>query len=322
MYDQHLAPIILFVYNRPEHTKRTVEALLKNELASESVLYVFADGVKRNASVEQKNKIRLVRDYIHDISGFKKVFIEEAEQNRGLANSVISGVTKVIDEYGRVIVLEDDIITHPFFLRFMNDCLNVYSSRNDVFMIGGFSLNIKFPWWYRKDIYATYRSCSWGWATWKDRWICADWNVSDYVSFSNDLQRISKFNRGGDDMYPMLNAQMNGKIDSWAIRWDYCMSSYNAICIRPVKTLCTNYGMDGSGVHCGFEEKRMNNEMYKKDIYLFSLEKTITPSKIISRRFKNFFVEKQSFWKKIHIHLRHYIHISRVLVFKKIGLIR
>lgn len=317
-----IAPIILFVYNRLEHTEKTVEALLKNEFASDSVLYIFADGIKPNASPEQERKIRAVRDYIHSICGFKKVVIEESKYNRGLANSVIYGVSKIINEFGRVIVVEDDIVTHPFFLRFMNDCLNTYSLRKDVFMIGGFSVNIRFPWWYRKDIYATYRSCSWGWATWKDRWNQADWSVADFRSFSCNPQKIAQFNRGGDDMFPMLKAQMDGKIDSWAIRWDYCMTSHNAICIRPVKSLCVNYGMDGSGVHCGFEEKKMNNEMYKKDIYLFSLEKTITPSKIISRRFKNFFVEKQSFWKKIHIHLRHYIHISRVLVFKKIGLIR
>lgn len=316
MTNRTLAPIILFVYNRPKHTQKTVEALLRNELASDSILYVFADGLKPDASSEQQEKLRAVRSYIHSISGFKKIIINEAQSNRGLANSVIAGVTKVINEYGKVIVVEDDIVTHRYFLRFMNDCLDTYSFRNDVFMIGGFSVNINFPWWYRKDIYATYRSCSWGWATWKDKWAQADWNISDYSSFVNNSFRINRFNRGGDDMYPMLKAQMEGKIDSWAIRWDYCMTLHNAVCVRPVKTLCTNYGMDGSGVHCGKVNKIMNNEIYSEGEYLLKLDETIKPSKIISRRFKNFYSDAPSYFVRNYVLFRHYIHILRVFLFK------
>ena len=315
-----IAPIILFVYNRLEHTEKTVEALLKNEFASDSVLYIFADGIKPNASPEQERKIRAVRDYIHSICGFKKVVIEESKYNRGLANSVIYGVSKIINEFGRVIVVEDDIVTHPFFLRFMNDCLNTYSLRKDVFMIGGFSVNIRFPWWYRKDIYATYRSCSWGWATWKDRWNQADWSVADFRSFSCNPQKIAQFNRGGDDMFPMLKAQMDGKIDSWAIRWDYCMTSHNAICIRPVKSLCVNYGMDGSGVHCGYVENVLNNELYSSEEYNFHFISAIKPSRVISKRFKRFYVDEKPYFMRMYVLVRHYIHVARCFIKKEIGL--
>lgn len=245
-----LAPIILFTYNRLNHTKKTIEALQRNELAKDSELYVFCDGPKDGATAEQRIKVHEVQEYVQTISGFKKVSIEVQKTNKGLANSVISGVTEIIGKYGKVIVVEDDIITHPFFLRYMNDCLDVYKERKDIFMIGGFNHNINFPWWYRKDIYLTYRSCSWGWATWKDRWIKADWEVSGYNDILCDEKQQKLFNRGGDDNFKMLKMQMEGKLDSWCIRWDYCMFNYNAFCILPRYSLVKNCGFDGTGVHC------------------------------------------------------------------------
>ncbi len=281
-----LAPIILFVYNRPEHTKKTIEALKKNEFASKSVLYVFSDGAKENATEEQKKKIREIRNYIHTITGFKELIIEEAPKNKGLANSVIYGVTKVINKHGKSIVVEDDIVTHPFFLRFMNDCLVKYENRKDIYMIGGFNMQFNFPWWYMKDIYIVHRSCSWGWATWKDRWDNADWAVSDYSIMNEDTNLQNKFNRGGNDMFPMLTAQMQGKIDSWAIRWDYCLYKHDAVCIRPVKSLVSNCGFDGTGVHCGTQNSDSHAPLYNKAKYKIHLPLNIKVSSSIERRFK------------------------------------
>lgn len=278
------APIILFVYNRLEHTLKTIEALRKNELASESILYVFSDGPKEDATEEQKNKIVHVRNYIHTITGFKQIIIEEAPFNKGLANSVIYGVTKVINKHGKVIVIEDDIVTHPFFLRFMNDCLERYEDRKDIFMIGGYNMKFKFPWWYRRDVYAVHRSCSWGWGTWKERWEKADWNVSDYNLMLNNTLLQEKFNRGGKDMFPMLKAQMEGNIDSWAIRWDYCLYKNNATCIRPAYTLVKNCGLDGSGVHCGIEQDE-TAQTYDKQTYNIYLPKSVRVYDSIEKRF-------------------------------------
>ena len=280
-----LSPIILFVYNRPKHTAETVEALKKNELASESVLYVFADGIKKDASEEQIEQIREVRNYIHTITGFKEIIIEEASTNKGLANSVIYGVTKVINKHGKAIVVEDDIVTHPFFLRFMNECLDKYEDRRDIFMIGGYNMAFEFPWWYWKDIYVVHRSCSWGWATWKSRWDLADWSVSDYSIMCQDINLQNKFNRGGNDMFPMLTAQMNGKIDSWAIRWDYSLYKHDAVCIRPVRTLVTNNGMDGSGVHCGPLREDYTAPMYDNSTYRIKLPRKVKVYKTIESRF-------------------------------------
>ena len=244
------APIIVFVYNRLQHTKKTIDALRKNEFAEESELYIFSDGPKMDATVEQKAKVYEVQDYIRSITGFKKIFIKTQKTNKGLANSVISGVTEIIKKYGKAIVVEDDIITHPYFLRYMNDCLDIYKERKDIYMIGGFNHNINFPWWYKKDIYLTYRSCSWGWATWKDRWDNADWEVSGYDEMLRDEKLQKLFNRGGDDNFRMLKMQMEGKMDSWCIRWDYCMFKHNAFCVLPRYSLVNNCGFDGTGVHC------------------------------------------------------------------------
>ena len=287
-----LAPIILFVYNRPEHTKKTVDALKKNEFASESVLYVFSDGAKEEATEEQKNKIREIRNYIHTITGFKELIIEEAPKNKGLANSVIYGVTKVINTHGKAIVVEDDIVTHPFFLRFMNECLDKYEDRRDIFMIGGYNMAFEFPWWYWKDIYVVHRSCSWGWATWKSCWDLADWSVSDYSIMCQDINLQNKFNRGGNDMFPMLTAQMNGKIDSWAIRWDYSLYKHDAVCIRPVRTLVTNNGLDGTGIHCKQTDDK-TAKPYNKLTYEIKLYKRLKVYTSIEQAFKNTFYPAQ-----------------------------
>lgn len=282
-----LAPIILFVYNRPEHTKKTVDALKKNEFASESVLYVFSDGAKEDATEEQKNKIREIRNYIHTITGFKELIIEEAPKNKGLANSVIYGVTKVINKHGKAIVVEDDIVTHPFFLRFMNECLDNYKDRDDIFMIGGYNQRFNFPWWYRKDIYLAHRVCSWGWATWKSRWDKADWAVEEYSFMCKNPKKQTLFNRGGEDLFPMLTAQMDGKIDSWAIRWEYSLYKFNAVCIRPRFSFVVNCGFDGSGVHCGKVRDNYSADMYNRKKYCISLPINIRTHKAIEIVFRN-----------------------------------
>lgn len=301
--DINFAPIILFVYNRLDHTCQTVKALQKNELAAESILYVFADGAKDNATEEQNKKVQDVRDYIHTITGFKEIIIEEAPKNKGLANSVIAGVTKVINKHGRVIVVEDDIVTHPFFLRFMNDCLDVYEKRDDIFMIGGYTRNIKIPKNYFEDIYIVHRSNSWGWATWVDRWSEADWEVTQFESLKNNSEEITIFNRGGNDMFPMLASQMEGEIDSWAIRWDYNMFLHDAYCIYPVKTFDYNVGMDGSGVHCGSSNRNITASFYDKKNYIINLPVDIKENRVISKHFYEFMSTNgkgyPSFWERV-----------------------
>jgi len=286
---KYLAPIVLFVYNRPVHAQRTIEFLAKNDLASESRLFVFADGAKPNATEDQKAKVRETRDVVSSIQGFKSVELCFAEKNKGLANSVIEGVTKIVNEYGRVIVVEDDLETSPFFLRYMNEALDFYQDDKRIFTIGGYNYPLQIPTSYNYDIYASYRCESWGWATWKERWEKADWDVTHYKVLNNPTKRnIRKFNRGGDDLYGMLLDRVNGRNDSWAIRWQNCLYENDGLCISPVKTFVRNIGFDGSGVHCGDNESVVSAPMYEGE-YTLEWVPAIKPDKDMTDAFSAYF---------------------------------
>jgi hypothetical protein len=255
-----LAPVALFVYNRPLHAQKTTERLKMNELAGESDLFIFSDGPKDEAS---KNEVAKVRAYIRKLKGFKHITIFEKESNMGLAKSIITGVTEIINRYHKIIVIEDDIVTSQYFLKYMNEGLNYYENYKNIFSISGYNhppTLMKFPRRYREDIYFNYRNSSWGWGTWSDRWGKADWEVKDYSDFLQNKEMQNRFNRSGDDMTAMLIAQMEGKIDSWAIRWCYAHFKNNALSVCPVYSYVDNIGNDGTGTHCGV------SSMYSNDL--------------------------------------------------------
>jgi hypothetical protein len=263
-----LAPIALFVYNRPVHTRKTIEFLLDNNLSSQSNLYIFSDAPKRE---EDKSKVAAVRKYIHSIKGFNEIHINEREKNLGLAKSIVSGVTEVVDKYGSVIVLEDDLVTSPEFLTYMNCLLNKYEDEKDVFCVTGYNHSpslMQIPENYPYDVYFNPRPCSWGWGVWKDKWDKADWDVSDFNRFIKDKDLQNKFNYSGEDKSEMLMKQMRGEIDSWAIRWDYTLFKNDAFCVYPVKSYIDNIGNDSTGVHCGkstrFSQSDLNRLDYPK----------------------------------------------------------
>jgi hypothetical protein len=247
-----LSPIVLFVYNRPEHTRRAVESLLRNNLAGKSRLYIFSDGAKRE---KDEPKVLAVREFIKSVNGFVKIEIILREKNLGLANSVISGVNEVFQFSDRLIVLEDDIVTSPSFLNFMNESLDFYRSNKNIFSISGFTYPINFIKKYSKDVFISYRPSSWGWATWSDRWNKAKWDKNAFSLFLKDKSLQEKFNRAGDDLTPMLFNQIKGRIDSWAIRWAYAHFENNAYCLFPKVSLCRNIGMDSSGTHSSTSNK-------------------------------------------------------------------
>ena len=245
-----LAPVALFVYNRPWHTQRTVESLQKNYLANESELFIFSDAPK-NESV--KENVKKVREYIKTIKGFKNITVIERKYNYGLANSIIKGATKVLDIYGSIIVIEDDLLSKKSFLKFMNSALEFYTDENKIFSITGYNFPpslMKIPKNYKGDVYFSPRCSSWSWGTWSDRWVKVDWEIKDIDSFIKDKKQQKLYNYSGDDKSEMLIAQMKGKIDSWAIRWDYAHFKNNAYCVYPVSSFIDNIGFDGSGVHC------------------------------------------------------------------------
>lgn len=279
-----IAPIVLFVYNRPEHTKRTVESLLNNTLASESRLIIFSDGAKNDSDSQ---KVQAVRDYLKTIKGFDSTEIIIRDKNFGLANSVITGVNKIFNSYDKVIILEDDIISSPSFLKFMNDALDFYQEDERIFSISGYPYPIKIPDSYSKDVFIARRASSWGWGTWKDRWEKVDWEVKDFSNFLKAKKAQELFNKAGEDLLPMLKAQMKGEVDSWAIRWTYAQLKNNAFCLYPVAPLCKNIGTDSSGTHSS-SSKKLDLELDLSDRD-FKMHKEPEPNREITKQIHNLF---------------------------------
>lgn len=245
-----LAPIVLFVYNRLEHTIETVNALKKNYLAEHSDLFIFSDAAKSKKEIKNVNQ---VRNYIKNINGFNKIIIYEKKNNIGLADSIIDGVSFIINKYKKVIVLEDDLITSRYFLTYLNDALNYHFENRKIMSISGYSFPIEIPKNYNYDVYIFHRCMSWGWATWKDRWDNVDWGTQNIIENLKIENFKKKFSRGGEDLYPMLINQLKGKVDSWAIRWCLHHFKNNSVCLYPVSSFVKNIGFDGSGVHCGVD---------------------------------------------------------------------
>ena len=241
----NLAPICLFTYNRLEETKKTVAALRNNFLASESELFIFSDGPNK----DNQHKVDSVRDYINTIKGFKRVSVFESKINKGFANSIIDGVTQIINQFGHVIVLEDDLVTTPNFLDFMNQSLNFYSRDDSVFSISGYTMDLKSLKKYNNDFYFGYRASSWGWATWQKDWQSVDWDVISQNEFMKSKSQKKSFNTGGSDMSLMLNAQINGKIDSWAIRFCYQQFLNKQACVFPKISKVQSIGFSKEATH-------------------------------------------------------------------------
>lgn len=266
MKEYRIAPLIVFVYNRYEHTRKTIECLKNNRLANETDLYIFSDGPKKN---EDEEKVRLVREYIKTVTGFKNVFIKESERNNGLARSIITGVDSVINIYGKAIIVEDDLLTSECFLGFMNDALDYYETNKMIMQITGNNILKELPKNYKYSVYTFYRSWSHSWATWKDRWELIDWKVTDYNQYKKSIKRRLVFNKCGTDVDKMLKLQMQGRINSWAIRFCYTQSRLNRLTVFPVENLVNNIGFDGSGTHCG-STPRVENELSNSFKYSFT----------------------------------------------------
>lgn len=262
-----MVPIALFTYKRVDTLTKTITALLQNYLASQTELYIYSDGPKDDIDVSKVNE---VRNYIKKINGFKNIIIKENKENLGLANSVIYGVTEVINRHGKVIVVEDDLITSPNFLDFMNQSLSFYQNDKEIISISGFTLDLpSLP--IKNDNYFGYRASSWGWGTWKSQWDKIDWGVSDYKQFINSIALQRKFNRGGSDMTKMLKFHHQGRIDSWAIRFCFHQFKYDMKTVFPSVSKVQNIGFSKEASHTTNVSKRFNTVLDdgKKRIFHF-----------------------------------------------------
>lgn len=289
-----LAPICLFTYNRLKETRLTVEALQGNNLASMSELYIFSDGPKGEIDAMKVNQ---VRNYIKSANGFKSVHIIESQTNNGLASSIMGGVTHIINQYEKVIVLEDDLITSRNFLDFMNQAIDFYENNEKIFSISGYSMNLPSLKMLNEDFYYGYRASSWGWGTWKKRWETIDWEVRDYSNFIWNPFKHLKFMRAGSDMPYMLWKQMNGKIDSWAIRWCYDQFKKELFTVFPAKSKIVNIGIGAEATHTK-KTKRFNTYLDQSNKTTFTFNSSVKADVNLEKEFRNSFSLKNRLMEK------------------------
>jgi len=276
-----LAPVLLFTYNRPNHTEQTVEALKNNHLADQTDLIIFSDGPK---SADDDVSVALVRNYLKSINKFKSVTIFEQSNNKGLADSIISGVTSIISQYGSVIVLEDDLVTSPFFLRYMNSALLFYRDKKRVMHISGWNYPVNTN---QLDSTFLWRSMNcWGWATWDDRW-CDFKKDAPYFIDSFTTENIQRFNLDGAyNFWGQMIANQQHKIDTWAVFWYTSIFEQSGLCLNPSVSYVRNIGIDGTGENCG-----NNDYLFARDLNCtseFKFPENLEESKIAVRVISGF----------------------------------
>ena len=243
------APIIIFAFNRLEPLKRCVAALQENSESAESDLIVYVDGARPHKEGEAE-KVKAVQEYVKSIPGFRNLTYTFSTDNKGLGPSIIAGVTEVIIKYGKVIVLEDDLVVVKGFLSYMNTMLDAYKDDNRIMQISGFSTTHSVPKGYNYDIYLNRRGESWSWATWADRWNTIDWEVRDYPELLKGKKQQNAFNEIGSDLFGMLRGYMEGHNKSWAVRFCYAMFKQRKYTVAPMKSLVQNEGFNDDATNC------------------------------------------------------------------------
>ena len=259
---RQLAPIALFTYNRPEHTLKTLRALKANALADQSVLYIFADGLKEGASAEQKKQHEAVREVICQEKWCGEVIIRESVQNRGLAKSIVSGINEVIGKYGKIIVLEDDIVTSTGFLTYMNDALDLYEKEEKVMHISGYMPDIETD-GLPETFFLRFMSC-WGWATWQHSWQKFQPDSLALLERLVKERRLEEFNLGGSiKFHNYLKGNLTGKHNSWAVKWFATIFFEEGLCLYPRTSVVQNIGFDGSGAHYNTRQRKPHPMLVK-----------------------------------------------------------
>ena len=298
------APIIVFAYNRADHLHKTLTWLGQNELADQTVLYVYCDGAKLNSTEEQKQKIINARAVARELAvapTFKEVHIIEREENLGLGTSVITGVTEVINKHGRVIVLEDDLETSPYFLSYMNQCLEHYESRKSVFSISGLSRPHPerfYPKDYPYDVYVSLTHHPTGWATWTDRWNQVDWDVNLLDVVKNNQQMIKAFRRAEYGQYDELLRVKDKQINLWAARFAFAHFYNHAVSICPIVSYINHIGWDAEATNAT-GSSQWHFERLADDANIRFLEVLYEDSRIINSWYSFSMPQRRSLWGRL-----------------------
>ena len=291
----NLAPVCVFVYNRPAHTEKMLKSLKANQLFEKSEVIVFADGIKEGANEEDLKKVNEVRNLLTHFAKNKNVTLHFSEINRGLSVSILTGIDQVLNNYGKIIVLEDDLELSPGFLQFMNEALLEYESSEKVMHVGGYmvpnSLSLQSPLFMRAPTI-------WGWGTWKNKWRSAELNPTKIIERIKDKKNENfeyEFNvRDGYPYFKLLNDIEAGKVNAWSVLWYANIFLREGLCLMPSKSLVRNTGFDGSGENCDFTDLFLNADLLNEAELKNSL---IEESEICISLF-------QAFWKLQSIKVR------------------
>ena len=289
------APILLFAYNRLEHLKRCISSLQQNTLAAESDLYVISDGAKNEATADE---VKAVRKYLVTLderpTGFRNFNIIERVSNWGLADNIIEAVTRFTREYGKVIVVEDDLVVAPYFLQFMNDALETYKDEPRVGHIQAcdFINNSNMPMTFLIKL-----TGSWGWGTWERAWQHFNPNGLALLKQLEERHLTRQFDFNGNyEFTRMLRRQIEGKNNSWAIRWNASLFLADILSLNVGRSLVQNEGFDNSGTNCG------GGNLYNSNLWMQPIpvakETIIEENHFARRQFERYYGRTNSFWAK------------------------
>jgi len=289
------APIVLFCYNRLDHLKKTINSLKKNKLSKFSKLIIFSDGPKNK---HDELKINILRKYLKKIKGFKSIDIKEELNNKGLAQNIIDGLNNTFSKYSSAIILEDDLILSNNFLKYMNEGLYLYKNKKKIISIHAYSYPIKFT-KNDPDYFFLRGADCWGWATWSRSWKLFNKNGNFLKKKLIEKKLVKQFNFNNSFNYmKMLENQITGKNNSWAIRWYASAFIKNKLTLYPKNSFVKNIGIDGSGTH-GFESydtfniNKFQNKSYKK---IANLNLKIEENKLMKKKIELYF-QKNGYFK-------------------------
>jgi hypothetical protein len=275
------AQIAVFAFNRPTHLEMCLESLKNNPEANYCDLTVFIDGPRNNSD---EHLVNAVYEIAENATGFQSVNVVKSQSNKGLATSIINGVNKIFENSDEIVVLEDDLIVSPYFLNFMLNSLEKYRKETMVASIHGYIPNLSAE--LDEPFFLRGADC-WGWATWRDRWAMTEWNGTKLRDKLKVMNLVNQFNLdGGYNYFGMLERQIRGENDSWAIRWHASMFIQNRLTLYPSKSLVINTGMDGSGRHSSVS-KKYDTQLSNSPIYLADIQ--ISESINAREAFKAFF---------------------------------
>jgi len=310
MTTRTLSPILLFVYNRPTHTEQTLISLQKNHLASDSNLYIYSDGSKNEDDLQVVGEVRQV---IRNFQGFQNITIIEREKNWGLADNIVDGVTKLVNEFGKVIVLEDDLVSSPYFLNYMNDALDKYVFDESVMHVSGYMFPITQSPKLAETFFLMGITSCWGWGTWKRAWDYFERDAEKWINIITP-EMLQEYNLNGDyDYWSAMSLNYKGVIKTWACFWHASVFYKQGLCLHPKISMIQNIGHDGSGTHCDGDNV-FEVELSNKRIKYF--EETYFENTIAKDKLKEYYINiKPSIYSRFtSIYYRIYKRVSESFV--------